>query len=430
MGAMTRETWERLQEVFEAVADLEKGERAAVIEARCGGDEGLRRMVESLLHSEQGSPIEGVVEAAVRSAAAQVEGEAIPNFRIIRRLGEGGMGVVYEAEQARPHRKVALKLIRAGQFARERERRLFEREAEALARLAHAGIASIYEVGQTPAGQPYLVMEFVEGVTLTEYVASLPEMASLRRGDVGRRVELFLEICEAVSYAHQRGVIHRDLKPANIMVSNGKVKVLDFGLARIETELDTTRTETGVVQGSLRYMSPEQARGESSRIDTRSDVYALGVVLYEMLTGVHPYLDRTDLLGAVYQICETPMRSLRVAKKAFSADLETIHSKALAKEPEQRYDGPAALAADLRRFLANETILARPVTLRYQLGKLIARNKVVSAALGAILVLVVGFAVFAPSGTGRTRRRRRRMRWRSFWCGCFVKQTQRRPMGC
>ncbi|MFN8941840.1 MAG: serine/threonine-protein kinase, partial [Acidobacteriota bacterium] len=394
---MTAERWERLQEVFGAAAELKGVERAALIEARCGGDEELKRMVESLLHSErsEGVGVEGVVEGAIRSVAGGMEEGEIANFRLIRRLGEGGMGVVYEAEQMRPQRKVAVKLIRAGKFAGERERRLFEREAEALARLAHAGIASIYESGETAAGQPYLVMEFVEGVTLTEYVAGLPEMESLRRGDVGRRIELFLEICEAVSYAHQRGVIHRDLKPANIMVSNGKVKVLDFGLARIETGLEATRTETGVVQGSLRYMSPEQARGESSRIDTRSDVYALGVVLYEMLTGVHPYLDRTDLLGAVYQICETPMRSLRAAKKAFSADLETILSKALAKEPGQRYDGPAGLAADLRRFLANETILARPVTLRYQMGKLIARNKVVSAAVGVIFALVVGFGVIA-----------------------------------
>lgn len=405
---MTQNTWQRMQSVFDAVVDLPAPERQRVLDEQCGSDPSLRRLVESLLHCEGGNQAQDAVHAALKSAAATVESSEIPNFRVLRRLGEGGMGIVYEAEQLQPRRRVALKLIRAGQFASDRERRLFEREAEALARLVHPGIAAIYESGQSVSGQPYLVMEFVEGSTLTSHVNSLPSLPTLKRQDVCARIELFLEICDAVSYAHQRGVIHRDLKPANIMVSHGRAKVLDFGLARVETGLDFTRTETGVVQGSLRYMSPEQARGESSRIDTRSDLYSLGIVLYELLAGAHPYLDRTDLLGAVGQICDAPMRSLRIAKKPFSQDLETILSKALAKDPGQRYEGVASLAADLRRFLSDETILARPATLRYQLGKLILRNKLAFSAIATIVLLIAGFAVFSFQQSLRIARERDR----------------------
>lgn len=369
--------WKRIQEVFEAVIDLPRDQRDIALRSMCADDPSLRKRVESLIYCEAGSQLDHAVGEAVMSLAAPLPNE-FGNYRIGQRLGEGGMGIVYEAEQISPRRKVALKIMRSGAFASEREKRLFEREAEALARLSHPGIAAIYESGLTPQGQPYLVMEFIEGESLVDYLPRIPER--------GERLRVFLEICEAISYAHQRGVIHRDIKPSNIMVAQGRVKVLDFGLARLDTGVDNTRTETGVVQGSLRYMSPEQAQGEQAKVDVRSDLYALGVILYEMLAGKHPYLDRTDLLGAVQQICEAPVRKL---DKELAGDLETILQKALEKEPKDRYASVSSFADDLRRYLANEPILARPATLRYQLLKLVQRNKLATGVVAAFVLLVM-----------------------------------------
>lgn len=301
------------------------------------------------------------------------------------------MGVVYEAEQRRPSRRVAIKIMRSGQMASEREKRLFEREAEALGRLDHRGIAGIYESGLTSEGQPYLVMEFIEGQTLSANLQAERAPASFRRSDLKPRIELFLQLCDAIMYAHQRGVIHRDLKPSNVMVSEGKLKVLDFGLARLTDDLENSRTETGVVQGSLKYMSPEQARGEASKIDVRSDIYSLGVMLYEMISGRHPYLGKTDLLGAVQEICETPMKPLRSIQKAASADLDTILAKSMEKEREQRYESVGAFAEDLRRYLRDEPILARPASFAYQIRKLVARNRLAAASFAFVAVLVIAF---------------------------------------
>jgi serine/threonine protein kinase len=388
---MNLDTWKRIREVFDAVVDLPVEQRHLALAVECAGDEPLRRKVESLLLCEQDSGLVNLVQGSMLSAVNGIDPSQIGNYKIQARLGEGGMGVVYQAEQLHPKRKVAIKVMRSGHMATDREKRLFEREAEALGRLDHGGIAGIYESGLTAEGQPYLVMEFIEGQTLSQKILAEGPPPSFRPADLNPRIQLFLEICDAITYAHQRGVIHRDLKPSNIMVSGGKLKVLDFGLARLTDELDHTRTETGIVQGSLRYMSPEQAKGEAGRIDVRSDVYSLSVILYEMISGLHPYLDKTDLLGAVQQICEAPMRPLHLIRKPVDADLDTILAKAMSKDPKQRYDSAGAFAGDLRRYLANEPILARPASLGYQLRKLLERNLVLSSAFALVAVLVLVF---------------------------------------
>ncbi len=402
-------TWQRIQQVFEAVVELPPGERERALEAECGADASLRRMVESLILCEQGGQLQNIVQSAAASIVKTAEPDQIGNYRIVRRLGEGGMGVVYEAEQANPRRRVALKLMRAGNLASERERRLFEREADALGRLLHPGIATIFESGMTANGQPFLVMEYIAGQTLAEYTNSLAPLNGYRPADLADRIAVFLSICDAITYAHQQGVIHRDLKPGNIMLTeSSEVKVLDFGLARLTDDSGATRTETGVVQGSLRYMSPEQARGETGRVDTRSDIYSLGIILYELISGKHPYLDKTELLAAIQQICETPMKPLRAAGLNVPVDLDTILSKSLAKDPAQRYDSVAAFAADLRRFLKREPILARPATIRYQLRMLVGRNRLAAAAFAALAILVIAFGVVSFTQALRIRAERDR----------------------
>ncbi|HPA52330.1 MAG TPA: serine/threonine-protein kinase [Thermoanaerobaculia bacterium] len=268
----------------------------------------------------------------------------IGGFQILGKLGEGGMGIVYEAEQRSPRRRVALKVVRGGQFVDETYLRMFRREAETLARLVHPNIAAIYEAGRTDDGQHFFTMELVAGRTLSVYArerlgGERPGIEALRE-----RMRLFATVCRAVSHAHQRGVIHRDLKPSNIVVSEaGEVKVLDFGLARItdtDVAVGTVRTELGKIWGTLPYMSPEQTRGDSRDIDFRSDVYSLGVVLYELLTGRKPYDTPTgSVVQAIRAVCEAPPRPLREVSggAVVDADLQTIVAKALEKEPDQRY---------------------------------------------------------------------------------------------
>jgi serine/threonine protein kinase len=246
------------------------------------------------LLAEHAVPITGLVSSA-----------QVGSYRIIREIARGGMGVVYEAEQERPRRRVALKVL-AGPQADEQHRRLFRREIQTLARLRHEAIATIFEAGQTGDGQQFFTMELVDGVPLDSFVRKreLPPPA---------RLDLFARICDAVEYAHSQGVIHRDLKPANILVDDGgHPRILDFGLARL-TGVDVTTAVTladvGRVVGTVAYMSPEQARGDPGHVDRRSDVYALGVILYELLTDQPPY-DLHKILPheALRVICEQPPR--------------------------------------------------------------------------------------------------------------------------
>jgi len=358
---------------------------------------------------------------AHRSGPGQAPG-SIAGYRIISKLGQGGMGVVWEAEQEHPKRLVALKVMRLEHQVDDYHTRMFQREVEILARLKHPNIGAIYESGHTDEGYDFFAMELVRGQTLGEWLASRPKLVDAN--ELSLRLQLFLTISEAVHYAHQRGVIHRDLKPSNIIVgdqdvseshktaSTGRpaVKILDFGLARI-TDADVQATmisEIGLIKGTLQYMSPEQARGQVDSIDTRSDVYALGVLLYEMLTGSRPYeLSPAAIAEAVRVICEEPPRPLNQTwngVRRLDADLETIIGKALEKEADRRYASAAAFADDIERHLASQPIEARPPSALYQMRKFAGRNRaMVGGAAIALLTLIV-FAIVTTIQSERIRR--------------------------
>ncbi|MBI4717258.1 MAG: serine/threonine protein kinase [Planctomycetes bacterium] len=339
------------------------------------------------------------------AASAGVAGN-VGNYRIVRQIGCGGMGVVYEAHQAQPERRVALKVLHGTAAGDERMERLFRREIRALGRLTHPGIAAIHDAGYTAEGRPYFAMELVAGDPLLEYAD--------RHGlSLELRLRLFIRVGDAVSYAHQRGVIHRDLKPSNILVTaEGIPKVLDFGLARVlEAESDdsppSVLTEPGRVSGTVPYMSPEQVRGESGDLDVRSDLYSLGVILYQLLTGALPYpVDPHRLTQAARVICEQPPASPAALVPALRGDIETIVLKTLEKEPAARYAAVSALTEDIRRVLDHEPILARPPSLRYQLRKLVRRHRLPFAFAAVVLLLVLAFGVVAGTLAVRLGRER------------------------
>ncbi len=385
---------ERLTRLFLEACDLAPQEQARFLERECAGDPRLGRELAELLAEDRRGHAELERPAAAhlrRSAPAHPE--RLGGYRILRQLGAGGMGVVYEAEQQRPRRRVALKVVRPGLASLTHLER-FEHEAEVLGWLDHPGIARIYEAGTADAGhgpQPFFAMELVDGAPLCAWAE--------REGlDVGRRLELLARVCDAVHHAHQKGVVHRDLKPANVLVTaEGQPKVLDFGVARIAgSELDTAtqRTSAGEILGTLPYMSPEQVRADPSRVDLRSDVYALGVLAYELLSRRRPHeVGSTPLPEAIRVILHDEPTSLASIDRRLRGDVATIVDKAMAKERERRYGSAAELAADIRRYLADEPILARPASRAYQLRKFARRHTALVTGVAAVIAVLLAGAI-------------------------------------
>jgi hypothetical protein len=322
-------------------------------------------------------------EAPVQQASIGKVGR----YTITRLIGEGGMGAVYEAEQDQPRRTVALKVIKPGLASPELLRR-FAQESQALGRLQHPGIAQIYDAGTADTGygpQPYFAMEYIRGKGLREYVDA-------HHLNTRQRLEIFVKICDAVHHAHQRGLIHRDLKPGNILVDEtGQPKILDFGVARV-TDSDaqaTMQTDVGQLVGTLAYMSPEQVLADPLELDTRSDVYALGVILYELLSGRLPYNIGKNLHEALQAIREEDPSKLSSINRNFRGDIETIAAKALEKDKTRRYSSAAELAADVSRYLKDEPIVAQPPTAIYQFKKFARRNKALVGGIAAVFVVLV-----------------------------------------
>ena len=386
---------ELVQRLFLAACKVAGEERRRLLDDGCGGDRALRAEVEELLQLDADTPFLGEDDLlALRSPLAEPAQlpVQIAGYRILSVLGSGGMGVVYRAEQQNPPRQVALKVLAPGLGGPAAQAR-FALEAEALGRLQHPGIAQILQAGTyaSPLGeQPFLAMELVDGDPLPEWVArAKPTMRA--------RLQLLIELCAAVQHAHEKGLIHRDLKPGNVIVDRaGRAKVLDFGIARFVDgdQSRTLQTMTGQVLGTLAYMSPEQAIGQHERVDVRTDVYALGVLGYELLTGALPIdVAGTPWNTAVRRLCEADPRRLGEHDRRWRGDLETIFAMALRKEPERRYGSAQALADDLRRFLAHEPIQARPATTFYVVQRFARRHRgLVAGGVLATLALIGGTA--------------------------------------
>jgi eukaryotic-like serine/threonine-protein kinase len=381
--------WSRLEELFHAALEREPAQRGAYLRAECGADETLRARVERLIESHARSSA-GFLEPP---AVPPLEGRQLGEFRLVRLIGAGGMGAVYEAEQTHPRRRLALKVVRALPGAELDARRL-SYEAEIMARLSHPNVAQIHAAGaiEDPAGTlVWFAMELVPGArTLVEHARD--KALSLRE-----RLELFDRVCLGVQHGHQRGVVHRDLKPDNVLVdAEGAPKVIDFGIARaahgdesIQTALSSPRS----IAGSLAYMAPEQARGDQGAVDTRSDVYALGVILYELLTERRP-LDLRDksLTQAIALIQSEPPQRPSVLRAELAGDLEAIILRALAKAPEERYATAGELAEDLRRFRAGMPVTARAPSFAHQVRLLARRHRAAAAAAGTIAVALAAAA--------------------------------------
>ena len=392
----------RLQELFAAAIVLDTKERADLLASLSSDDAGLRAELEELLdhHARSGALL--AHPAYVADERANPLPERIGAFRVLRVLGAGGMGVVYLAEQDHPRRLVALKVLLPG-LASPRTLKRFEREAQALALLSHPGIASIHETGTADWGagpQPYFAMEYVDGRRLSD--AEWTRTLAVRE-----RVELLAQICDALEHAHERGVIHRDLKPSNVLVEQAsgrlRARVLDFGIARVtDSDLRATslHTATGQVLGTLAYMSPEQASGDSEGVDRRADVYSLGVIGYELLSGRLPL----DVVGkplheAVRTVRDDDPTPLSRAEPALRGDLETIFARALEKDAARRYPTAAALSADLRSYLEDRPIMARPTSRAYLIAKFARRNRVLVGGVAAVTVaLAAGLAGTAWQG--------------------------------
>jgi tetratricopeptide (TPR) repeat protein len=396
-GRMNQPLRAEVEEAFAAVLELSEAEQQKFLAREYSHNPELRAQVETLIRAYRAAG--NFLEPAGSQPALPA---TIGRYQILRLLGEGGMGVVYEAEQDQPRRTVALKVIKPGLAGTELLRR-FERESQALGRLQHPGIAQVYEAGAADSGmgpQPYFAMELIRGAPLLEYA----DAHQLKTPD---RLALMRKVCEAVQHAHQRGIIHSDLKPANILVDEtGQPKILDFGIART-TDQDVQapgQTDLGQIVGTLAYMSPEQVLGNPLEVDTRSDVYALGVILFEVLAGRLPYKISGQLHEAVQMIREEDPPPLGSISRTYRGDVEAIVAKALAKDKALRYSSAAELAADVRRYLRDEPIVARGAGFTYQLQKFVRRNKTLVAGVAAVFTVLITGIIASNWEAARARR--------------------------
>ena len=429
---MNPERSARLKEIVLAAASLSEPELGAYLDAACAGDPTLRQDAEALL-AERGRAAQAPVPptAATETAPGRVTAEEMVGpYRLLQRLGEGGMGEVWLAEQTEPiRRKVAIKLIKSGMDTRHFVAR-FEAERQALALMDHPSIAKVFDGGATERGLPYFVMEYVQGEAITTY-------CDRHKLTIRERLDAFTQVCEAVQHAHQKGIIHRDLKPSNMLVTiQGErpvPKIIDFGVAKATAQRLTEKTlftELGVLIGTPEYMSPEQAEMTGIDVDTRTDVYALGVTLYELLTGTLPFSIKEIRNAGFDEIRrrireEDPPRPSTKVKSQGSAsteaarlrrtepaklasrlqgDLDWIAMRALEKDRTRRYGSAADLAQDIRRHLADEPVLAGPPALGYRTRKFVRRHRLAVLAASVIgLVLLLGI-IGTTAGLFRARR--------------------------
>jgi serine/threonine protein kinase/tetratricopeptide (TPR) repeat protein len=435
----------RANEIFLAALEIEDPKkRRAHLDVSCSDDAELRQQIEGLLaaHEQAGSFLnQPAVTGAytpqpdaseVPAAATEQSGEHIGPYKLLQLLGEGGMGSVWVAEQSAPvKRRVALKLIKAGMDSTQVLRR-FEAERQALALMDHQHIAKVLDAGTTPQGRPYFAMELIKGIPITRYCDQehLPPR---------ERLELFVPVCQAVQHAHQKGVIHRDLKPSNVLIAlyDGKPisKVIDFGVAKATSQKLTERTmytEVGQIVGTLEYMAPEQAELNNLDIDTRADIYSLGVILYELLTGSPPFSAKAlrsaafdEMLRMIREV-EPQKPSTRLSSsnelpsiaanrkldprrltKLVHGDLDWIVMKALEKDRGRRYETANGFAMDIQRYLAHEPVLAGPPSAGYRFKKFLGRNRAAVFAAGLFLLVLIGGAIGTTMGLVQADRARR-----------------------
>lgn len=406
---MDSKRWEIVQTLFHGAADLPESERPAFLKTACGDDESLAAEVLALLEEDARS--HSMLDRDLAHVAQQVLGEGtapaprfqqIGPYRILQVLGEGGMGVVYLAEREDLHSVVAIKLLRDAWLSPARRER-FLSEQRTLAQLNHPGIARLYDAGTLDDGTPWFAMEYVDGIPLAGYCRR-------HRRTIRERLQLFRAVCEAVRYAHQQAVIHRDLKDSNILVKAGEnPRLLDFGIAKQLESFDTPadQTRTGLRLMTPAYAAPEQIRGE--RVGVQADVYALGVILYELLAGRLPFdlTNRTPAEAATIITEQEPVKPSAVARqtaqgadsrnsvsRAAWADLDVLCLTAMHKDPRRRYPSVEALTRDIDHYLKGEPLEARPDTLGYRLGKFLVRRRRPVAAAAAAFAVVVGLVIF------------------------------------
>jgi eukaryotic-like serine/threonine-protein kinase len=459
---MSDARWQRLMELLHQAMHLAPAKRAAFLDVECAGEPNLRAELESLL-DENARTRSGFLESSLPTVAPDGAAGALSpgqifceRFRLVSKLGEGGMGQVWLAEQISPvWRRVALKLIRAGMYDESVAQR-FQAERQSLAIMDHPAIAKVFDAGATPQGQPYFVMEYVPGPPITEY-------CDQNKLTIRQRLELFIQACDGVQHAHQKAFIHRDLKPANILVvevdGRPQPRIIDFGLAKAiavkpiavnaiaaQANDPLQYTRWGQFLGTPGYMSPEQVNRDAQDVDTRTDVYSLGVVLYVLLAGLQPFeikprqQPHMDELLRRMREEDPPKPSGKVngdrdTSSATAAarcihraelvsllrgDLDWIATKALERDRERRYGTPAELAADLRRYLNHEAVLARPPSTAYRVRKYIRRHRAAVGVTAGLMVLLAVFSVLQAVELRRTAQQRdRATRITEFMTGMF-----------